>query len=148
MWPMRDVGQKPRPVQQPRPPIWVGGSAAPSLRRAAEQGDGWLPQGTPRATDARADRRRSANVARRRSVDEPIDIGAITEILYVGEPSWDVGEHAFSGSPDRIAESLREFGAMGVDHLQVRFRSRSLDEAVDQIAAFGTEVGPLLQGAE
>ena len=27
------------------PPIWVGGSSKPALRRAAERGDGWLPQG-------------------------------------------------------------------------------------------------------
>ncbi len=44
-----DVGLKPRPVQQPRPPIWVGGSKPPALRRVAERADGWIPQGTPRA---------------------------------------------------------------------------------------------------
>ncbi|MBI2370281.1 MAG: LLM class flavin-dependent oxidoreductase, partial [Deltaproteobacteria bacterium] len=33
----------PRPVQQPRPPIWVGGWAEAALRRAAELGDAWLP---------------------------------------------------------------------------------------------------------
>ena len=44
---VRDVGQRPRPVQRPRPPIWVGGSTKAALRRAAERGDGWLPQGVP-----------------------------------------------------------------------------------------------------
>jgi probable F420-dependent oxidoreductase len=43
-------GQRPRPRQQPAgPPIWVGGSSAPALRRAATRGDGWLPQGTTKA---------------------------------------------------------------------------------------------------
>ena len=46
----------PRPVQQPRPPIWVGGSTTAALRRAAERGDGWLPQGVPRDGHAGRDR--------------------------------------------------------------------------------------------
>src|SRR5262245_44942355 len=42
-----DVGLRPRPRQQPRPPIWVGGSSPAAIRRAGERGDGWLPQGNP-----------------------------------------------------------------------------------------------------
>jgi probable F420-dependent oxidoreductase len=33
----------PRPVQRPRPPIWVGGNSAAAMKRAALLGDGWLP---------------------------------------------------------------------------------------------------------
>src|SRR5207237_10758789 len=32
-----------RPVQQPHPPIYVGGNGKRAIRRAAELGDGWLP---------------------------------------------------------------------------------------------------------
>jgi hypothetical protein len=35
---------------------------------------------------------------------------------------------------------------MGVNHLQVRFMARSVTEYCDQTAAFGSEVGPLLNG--
>jgi probable F420-dependent oxidoreductase len=142
-WSFKDVGVGPRPVQQPRPPVWVGGSAPPSLRRAAEKGDGWLPQGTPRAqmpeqiATIRALREKAG-------IDEPIELGVVTEMLYVGDPTWDVGERTISGAADHIAEQLRAFGAMGVSHLQVRFRSRDVNEATDQIARFGAEVGPLL----
>jgi len=31
-WPANDLGISPRPLQQPRPPIWVGGSSRPALR--------------------------------------------------------------------------------------------------------------------
>jgi probable F420-dependent oxidoreductase len=34
---------EPRPVQAPRPPLWVGGRGEPSIRRAARFADGWLP---------------------------------------------------------------------------------------------------------
>jgi len=33
----------PKPVQQPNPPILIGGSGGRSLRLAAEHGDGWMP---------------------------------------------------------------------------------------------------------
>jgi probable F420-dependent oxidoreductase len=140
---IHDGGLAPRP-QQPRLPIWVGGSSKPALRRAAERGDGWLPQGTPRDE-------MPAQIAyllehRKRALgDEPIDLGTITEFLYVGEPGWDVGEHTLAGSPDLLADRLNEFGAMGVSHLQVRFRNRSLPELLDQMDAFHTEVAPHLQ---
>jgi probable F420-dependent oxidoreductase len=32
-----------RPVQQPHPPIWVGGNSRSAIRRAVELGDGWVP---------------------------------------------------------------------------------------------------------
>lgn len=143
-FPVQDMGLAPRPVQTPRPPVWVGGSARPSLRRAAERGDGWLPQGTPRAQmpEQIAFIREHRDKAGRG--DEPIELGTIAEFMYVGQPSWDVGGHCLTGSAEQLAESLREFADMGCSHAQVRFRSRSCDELIDQIGAFGAEVGPLL----
>ena len=37
-----DVTVAPRPVQQPGPPIWVGGDTLPGVERAARIGDAWL----------------------------------------------------------------------------------------------------------
>ena len=33
----------PRPVQQPHPPIWIGGNSKRAIRRAVELADGWAP---------------------------------------------------------------------------------------------------------
>ena len=49
-FPARDMGLAPRPVRQPRPPIWIGGSSPAAIRRTAAFGDGWLPQGHAGAT--------------------------------------------------------------------------------------------------
>jgi probable F420-dependent oxidoreductase len=136
------LGQRPRPAQE-RVPLWVGGSSPAAVRRAAVKGDGWLPQGDPRERlpeqIARIERLREEA-----GVDEPLTVGAITEPLYVGEPGWDVGRRTLTGSPEALAESLRAYQAMGVDQIQVRFRSRSRAELTDQMEAFGTEVAVLL----
>ncbi|UYQ62744.1 LLM class F420-dependent oxidoreductase [Streptomyces peucetius] len=138
----KDLGQRPRPVQ-PRVPVWVGGSSPAAVRRAALKGDGWLPQGDPRD-------RLPAQIAKVRALREaagieaPLTIGAITEPLYVGEPAWSVGRRTLTGEPAALAESLRAYAVMGVHQIQVRFRSRSVTELTDQMAAFAAGVAPHL----
>jgi len=39
------VAFEPKPVQQPRPPVLVGGESDAALRRAARLGDGWIGMG-------------------------------------------------------------------------------------------------------
>ncbi|MFJ6985106.1 MULTISPECIES: TIGR03619 family F420-dependent LLM class oxidoreductase [unclassified Streptomyces] len=137
-----DLGQRPRPAQA-RVPLWVGGSSPAAVRRAALRGDGWLPQGDPRAElPDRIDRiRRLRDEAGRTG---PFTVGALTEPLYVGAAGWDTGRRTVTGAPEEIAESLRAYRAMGVHQIQVRFRSRSRSELIDQIAAFGAQVAPRL----
>ena len=43
------MSSHPTPVQQPHPPIWVGGNSRRAIRRAVELGDGWVPMPSPRA---------------------------------------------------------------------------------------------------
>jgi probable F420-dependent oxidoreductase len=142
-WPVRDLGQRPRPVQQPRPPIWIGGSTRPALRRVAERGDGWLPQGVPEMGMAAAIEliRRHRQAVRG---DAPIDLGMNAPWLYIGRAPFDLGPTDRGGAPAELAEIFRGIKRLGVQHCGVRFRSRSCDELCDQIAAFGADVLPLI----
>lgn len=134
-------GARPRPAQSPRPPIWIAGSSPAAIKRAARLGDGWLPQGpsNPDMVSLLNDER--ARVGR---TSGPFMIGHITPFLYVGEPSWDVGEATVAGSPESIVERVLAGTANGVNQLQVRFKSRSCSELCDQLSAFATDVAPHL----
>jgi probable F420-dependent oxidoreductase len=143
VWAYDEVGVGPRPVQH-RVPIWVGGSSPAALRRAAERGDGWLPQGPPEGG-------MSAGIARLREMretggraGEPFTVGALSGPLYVGEPRWDIGR-AVHGSPEQVAGFLRVLAGFGVDQIQVTFRSRDVHELHDQLRVFGAEVAPLVR---
>ncbi|MFG2784314.1 LLM class F420-dependent oxidoreductase [Streptomyces prunicolor] len=136
------LGQRPRPAQE-HVPLWVGGSSPAAVRRAALKADGWLPQGDPR-DKLPAQIERIRRLREEAAVERPFVFGAITEPLYVGDPGWEVGRRTLTGAPEVLAESLRAYGAMGVDQIQVRFRCRDRSELTDQIREFGSEVGPLL----
>lgn len=134
-------GARPRPVQVPRPPIWVAGSSPAAIRRAARLGDGWLPQGPARQemVDALTAERHAAGRG-----DGPFAVGHITPFLHVGAPSWDVGRDTIHGGAAAVAEQVLAGTPAGVNQMQVRFRARDCDELCEQLAAFATSVAPLL----
>jgi probable F420-dependent oxidoreductase len=144
-FPASGLGVAPRPVRQPRPPIWIGGSSPAAIRRTAAFGDGWLPQGT-RRRDLPGQISRLRQLRDELRAGAPIDIGTIVEPIYLtsGGPGWDLPGYVLQGGAEEIASSLRELTGMGVNHLQVRFMARSVEEFCEQTAAFGQRVGPLL----
>ncbi len=135
-----DMGACPRPVQTPRPPIWIGGSAKPALRRAARY-EGWLPQGP--ATDESIAYIREQREATGKS-DEPFAFGhVLIPFLHVVEGA-EVREGDISGPPEQIAEAIAANTPAGVNQLQVRFRATSATHMADQLRAFGETIAPLL----
>ena len=76
-------------------------------------------------------------------LEGPFVIGGMTGWCYVGKPSWSCGPVS-AGTPEQLTEVVADFRDIGVQHLMVRFRSRSCAEQCDQIEAFGRDVLPLL----
>ena len=141
-WSFADLGQRPRPAQTSLP-IWIGGSSPAAMRRAAQRGDGWLPQGPPEGgMEAGIAAVLEARAASERAGD-PLVIGALSGPLHVGSPTWNAGR-CFAGPPEKIAAYLRSYRDMGAHQVQVGFVSRSAQELCDQIAAFAADVAPLV----
>lgn len=112
----------PTPVQQ-RPPLWVGGRTRRSLRRAVELGDAWVPfllepgEVAEMITWARS-------LPSWYERDEPLDV------VIWPEPAVDP-----LTEPDRIRAQAAEILALGATILNYRFRSDSLAQHLEQMAA-------------
>ena len=135
-------GATPRPAQSPRPPVWIGGSSPAAIKRAGRLADGWLPQGP--SDDAMV---QLLEITREKAgrADLPMAIGHITPSLYVGTPDWDVGAATITGSPQEVADRILAGAPALANQFQIRFKSRTLEEQCDQMAAFGAEVAPLIE---
>ena len=127
---------RPRPMQQPHPPIWVGGESGPSLRRAARFGDAWYPIGSnnrhlldtlPRlATGIARLRRLTAEAGR-----DPADVSVVYRVKRYGDvvpPVASDGERRlFSGNDADIVGDLRALRELGVAAIDVEVEGH--DEA-------------------
>jgi probable F420-dependent oxidoreductase len=133
----------PKPVQQPGPPIWIGGNTGRAMRRAVERADGWVPMLAPAAFSGRVRTRPLATVA---------DLGA--RIAEAHAYAASVGRQApldVAFSPvgvgtdrDRLVEHVAELAAAGVTFLNGGVPGDSLGEILDNIAWFGSEVLPAI----
>lgn len=147
----RDISFLPKPVQQPHPPIWVGGESRPALRRTAELADGWYPLGSnptfPMATPQQlaAGLERLAAYARRFGRD-PAEIDTIyrTHQFELLSEAADGDRRPFVGSAEQIAADIRQYQELGVGALVLDFlrQTEDLNLMLERMEAFATQVWP------
>jgi alkanesulfonate monooxygenase len=150
---LRDAVMRPRPLQQPRPPILIGGYVDAVLRRVATTADGWL---TYFYTPESYQRSWAKIVAFAREAGrDPATLSGTNQLaIYVGrsraeteapmrqwlQTEWDVAawsestiEHAIRGSVAECIEQLRAHVASGVNRI-ILIPYRYQSEQVDIIA--------------
>ena len=105
-----DVSIRPRPLQTPRPPIWIGAAADPAVRRAALMGDAWIATSVTTFTaikDQVAVYRRARQDA---GLPPAAELAQCVE-LYVGDDR----QRAFEESAPHMAAKYRSYFAWGMD---------------------------------
>jgi len=143
------IGFEPQPLQQPHPPIWIGGHTDAALRRAAQLGDGWMPLGTnPPALLEPADLQRKITRLRElsRQAGRPDDV---VRVGFGGDVSFAAAaeRRRLSGHPEQVAADLREYRAVGVRDFSLVFRAPSVEEQLESMERFARQVMPLVQGS-
>jgi probable F420-dependent oxidoreductase len=139
----------PRPVQQPHPPLWVGGESGPSLRRAARFGDAWYPIGTNNKALLDTLPRLSAGIARLRKLTAEAgrDPAAVTVVFRVKRYGQDVAPIAsdgerrlFAGSDADIISDLRALRALGVAAIDVEVDGHDESGTLANMQRFKEEI--------
>jgi len=128
----------PPPVQQPGPPLWIGGNSGPARRRAVELGDGWIPMPSDEAEAAVNKSTAISNVE--------VLAGQVAEVqrrrAELGKPPAAICFSGFERSTrdprqafEALAENLAGYTEAGVTWLSVIPRARTLDELQAEVAA-------------
>jgi probable F420-dependent oxidoreductase len=133
----------PRPVQQPHPPIWIGGHSRAALRRVARLGDGWHPVGAnPAVPLPPAELRARIEELYRLTEAEGRDPSRLA--ISFKAPVYDAdapapaggGRRPFSGSLAQLEEDIAAYAAVGVGELVFDFRSEDLDRSLERMERF------------
>ncbi|MBI3980344.1 MAG: TIGR03619 family F420-dependent LLM class oxidoreductase [Chloroflexi bacterium] len=126
----------PRPVQQPHPPIWIGGRSRVARRRAVRYGAVWHPTlMTPAETAEGATDLRALSAQQGRP--EPPAI-AMRGTIHLGSPATDE-RRPLQGSAEQIAQDLAAYADAGLSELLVDFPGRSIPEWHEQMRRFADE---------
>ncbi|WP_423920829.1 LLM class F420-dependent oxidoreductase [Candidatus Poriferisodalis sp.] len=117
------VVSSPKPLQQPRPPILIGGNRPPALRRVGRLGDGWHPMMlSPESVAKRLPTiREAADAAGRPGIPAEISVRL--------------------GADELTQELGAEYAAVGVTELVISWNTGDVGVISEGLAAFASEHG-------
>jgi probable F420-dependent oxidoreductase len=131
----------PKPLQQPHPPIWVGGNSQAALRRAARLGDGW--HGIRLTPEEVAQKRQTLQQLCRQYGRPPEAVSvtlratlALDEATYA--PNGD--RVLLTGTPKQIEDDLRRYEEAGLAYLVLSVTGTDTKTTIDAIQRFTDEV--------
>lgn len=132
----------PRPLQQPHPPLYIGGNARRAIRRAVELADGWNPFFTPAAISSTS-RTTALNtvedlaqgIAYMRQHCEAVGRETPPEIVLASLNQ--VGEKL---SPQQVLDRIGEYAELGVTTVATNFHVDTRAEWIDKAEQFAEDV--------
>ncbi len=154
-----DLEVYPKPIQKPRPPVWIGGRSQSAQRRAVLRADGWCP------SQISADMYREAlswmrDFAAAHNTSVPRDLGTniFAAIADTEEEARDMMVKGFGdrftpegretlilyGTPETFAAKVQRFVDAGVNTFDLKLVPITLDATLKQMELLAKEVAPAI----
>ncbi len=144
-----NVTFRPKPVQKPHPPIWIGGESGPALRRTARYGDAWYPIGTNPAHPMNTITRYKAGIARVRKLTAEAgrDPAGVAMAYRVSAPPGTVAKDTvdgerrlFTGDAADYAGDIMALRELGVTSMDFGLLAPTLDATLGAMRRFRDDV--------
>ena len=141
-----DMHVSPKPLQQPHPPIWIGGSGAASLRRAARFADVWQPTPTPLA-DLISNQRYLQDICHEMERKEPLRTRMSFRVNFshiTGSSANGSDRPTGQGTAEQVASDMKRYRQeAGLEEFQINFNGcGSLQQLLDSMDVLVQEVIP------
>ena len=137
---------QPAPLQNPHPPIWIGGHSNPALRRVARLADGWHPVGATAASPLPpSEMRQKLSQLRELTEAEGRDFDALTisykaPIYDGGVPATGEARRLFTGGAAAALDDIAEMADVGVEELIFDFRGETIEASLAAMRGFAEDV--------
>jgi probable F420-dependent oxidoreductase len=143
-----DMHVSPKPLQQPHPPIWIGGASDAALRRVARFAAVWQPTPLPVAqlVERRVALRQACEALGREPVPTRMSYRVEFSNITGNLPPAGRERPTGHGTPAEVAADLLRYReAAGLDAFQINFHgNRDLDQLLQSMECFMREVKPRL----
>ena len=133
----RDIGFAPKPVQKPRPPIWVGGDSPGAFRRVATLGDGW------HATSKTPTEFREALPRLRAAADKA---GRAFDTIALSL-RFTLRDDLLAKGTQAVVDTLVEYKRLGLSHILLEFRRDDLGRMLEILDLVTSAVRPAVDRA-
>jgi probable F420-dependent oxidoreductase len=136
-----DVTFSPMPVQQPHPPIWVGGRSRRGVRRAVEYGDFWHPsQYGPQEVARMAYYMREYSASVGRATPPQLSVRAPALTFASGPaPAQRTPMH---GTAEDIIADIHAYAQAGVSHIIMEVSGDTYTDKLRAMERFVSQVKP------
>jgi probable F420-dependent oxidoreductase len=142
------VSVSPKPVQEPRFPIWSGGESEAAQKRAARYADAWFSYFVKISAEDMA--AKYANVQKFAAEHRDPSLAPVqlcccrpVEITEKPVPQRD---DTLEGTPDQLIAAIKKFKDIGVQHMALQFMVGRWPERKAKIDRFAKGVMPALKG--
>ena len=143
----------PKPLQNPHPPIWIGGESAPALRRAASIGDCWYPIGSNPRFPLHSPDLLKKRLERLHGISEEIGRNP-SDIQLAFSANWmntdgeiqdkDGTRKSFTGNNEQIAGDIISLRNLGIHYISLNFPGETANQIIENMDDFMSNIASLV----